>query len=216
MTKHQKTALGISTVLLILIVIKLYQYNKNDNSEVPTIKQKIEIRENDIVLGSPQAPLTMFVFSDYNCKFCKRFFAKVFPKIQEHYIETGKLKLILKLVVLKEIPELMKASQAVMCANQFAGFEEMHQLLTFNSKVVYTKDFQTLMNDIIATNPDMAECLLQHDNYQYVKRNNSDFRNNNLSGTPTFVIKNKIFPGYRSFEKFEAIFQNYLANATKE
>ena len=216
MTKHQKTALAISSALLILIVIKLYQYNKNDNSEAQTINQKIEIQDNDIVLGSRQAPLTMFVFSDYNCKFCNRFFTEVLPKIQKHYIETGKLKLILKLVVLKEIPELMKASQAVMCANQFAGFEEMHQLLVFNSKVVYTKDFQFLMDDIIATNPDMAECLLQHDDYKYVKRNNGDFRDNNLSGTPTFIIENKIYPGHRSFEKFEVLFQNYLPNATKE
>ncbi|MGM0376336.1 MAG: DsbA family protein [Bacteroidota bacterium] len=212
MSKHTKTALVISAILMILIVIKLYQSIKNDNPETQILQQKIEIQENDIIFGSDKAPLTMFVFSDYNCKYCKRFFNEVLPKIQKQYIETGKLKLVLKLVVLRESPEWMEASQAVMCANQVSGFEEMHKLLVFNSKVVFTENFQTLMDDIIADNPDMAKCLLQHNDYKYIKQNNADFRNNNMQGTPTFVIGNEMYPGYRSFEKFEVIFHNSLSN----
>ncbi len=215
-SKHKITALVISVILTIMIVVKLYRYSKNDNSEAQPLKQKIEIQENDIIFGTDKAPLIMFVFSDYNCQYCKRFFNEVFPRIQKEYIESGQLKMVLKLIVPGENPDLMKATRAVMCANQFASFEEMHQLLVFNTKVVYTEDFQMLMDDIIANNPDMARCLLQHNDYKYIKQNNSDFRNNNLTGTPTFVIGNKIYPGYRSFEKFETIFQKYTLKATKE
>ena len=214
--KHTNIALIISAILIALIAFKLYQYNKSEGSRTQPLQQNIEIRENDIIFGSDQAPLTMMVFSDYNCKYCRRFFLEVYPKIQEHYIDTGKLKVIIKLVVLREIPELMQATQAVMCANQFASFEEIHQLLTFNIQVIYTEDFQSLLDDMITVNTDMARCILKNQKYRYIKQNNTDFKNNDLAGTPTFVIGDKIYPGYRNFEKFESIFQKHLSNATKE
>jgi protein-disulfide isomerase len=40
-------------------------------------------------LGRQDAPVTFVEFSDYQCPFCKRHFATVYPILKKDYIETG-------------------------------------------------------------------------------------------------------------------------------
>src|SRR3989344_4780744 len=53
-----------------------------------------DLSDDDVVLGNPDAPVTVVEFGDYQCPFCARFFKEVEPKIREEYIKTGKVKMI--------------------------------------------------------------------------------------------------------------------------
>jgi protein-disulfide isomerase len=46
----------------------------------------------DPFLGSPDSPLVLVEFSDYQCPFCARFFRNTLPLIKKDYIDTGKLR----------------------------------------------------------------------------------------------------------------------------
>jgi protein-disulfide isomerase len=46
------------------------------------------------VLGASNAPVTMMVFADMQCPFCKQFETTVFPKLVKRYVKTGKLKVV--------------------------------------------------------------------------------------------------------------------------
>ncbi|MBI2011930.1 thioredoxin domain-containing protein [Candidatus Daviesbacteria bacterium] len=50
--------------------------------------------DDDPVLGSKDAPITMIEFSDYECPFCKRHFIQTLPNLIKNYIDTGKVKLV--------------------------------------------------------------------------------------------------------------------------
>ena len=203
---------GVSLILAVLIVLKLYQYFSTP--EPPKVKTTIQKHENDIVWGSASAPVTMYVFASYQCRFCTLFFKEVFPKIKENHIDPGHVQLILKLVDLPENQKMMRALQAVACVNKFGQPDKLHELLLYNSNVVFTNDFELLIDDYIIGNPDIGNCLINHEDYQYIRNNNDEFRENQFSGIPTFVIENKVYSGFRDYEKFEAIFQNTMENAT--
>jgi protein-disulfide isomerase len=47
-------------------------------------------------LGSMDAPVTLVYWSDYQCPFCKRFDTQVLPQIVERYVESGKVRVVLK------------------------------------------------------------------------------------------------------------------------
>ena len=47
-------------------------------------------------LGDAKAPVTMIVYSSLTCPHCARFHAEVFPKLDEQYIKTGKVRFILR------------------------------------------------------------------------------------------------------------------------
>ncbi len=48
----------------------------------------------DIVLGNPDAAVTMIEYASFTCPHCARFHKDVMPKIKSEYIDTGKIKFI--------------------------------------------------------------------------------------------------------------------------
>ena len=56
------------------------------------------IPQSGIVLGSPNAPVTMVEFADLQCPFCAEYQASVFPTLLDRYVRTGKLRIELRLL----------------------------------------------------------------------------------------------------------------------
>src|SRR3989338_2286463 len=52
--------------------------------------------DDDAVLGSADAPVTIIEFSDYECPFCKSYFTNTFPDIKKDYVDTGKVKIVFR------------------------------------------------------------------------------------------------------------------------
>lgn len=61
----------------------------------PTAKL-MDVLPNDLVFGSVNAPVTMIEYSSYTCVHCAHFATDVMPKIKKFYVDTGKVKLILR------------------------------------------------------------------------------------------------------------------------
>jgi protein-disulfide isomerase len=51
---------------------------------------------DDVVMGSPTAPVTMIEYASMTCPHCAHFAAEIFPKLKEKYIDTGKVKYIMR------------------------------------------------------------------------------------------------------------------------
>ncbi len=69
----------------------------------PTAQQqavKVDIKDvktdGDPFIGNANAPVTMAFWFDYQCPFCKQFEETVTPELFTKYVQTGKLKIILK------------------------------------------------------------------------------------------------------------------------
>ncbi len=58
----------------------------------------VDIKDVDIAgdpfIGSETAPVTIAVWSDYQCPFCKNFEVGTLPQIVETYVDTGKVKIV--------------------------------------------------------------------------------------------------------------------------
>jgi protein-disulfide isomerase len=55
------------------------------------------IPQNGILLGSPQAPVTLVEFADLQCPYCAIYSRDVLPTVVERYVRTGRLRLELRL-----------------------------------------------------------------------------------------------------------------------
>ncbi len=54
---------------------------------------KVDIA-GDPFIGNAEAPVTIAVWSDYQCPFCKNFEVGTLPQIVEKYVDTGKVKIV--------------------------------------------------------------------------------------------------------------------------
>ena len=52
--------------------------------------------ENNPFIGSPDAPVVIAEWADYQCPFCKRFDEDAIKQLKREYIDTGKVKLVIK------------------------------------------------------------------------------------------------------------------------
>ena len=50
----------------------------------------------DIIMGSPDAPVTIVEYASPSCPYCKRFHTEVYPGLKRDYIDTGKVRYILR------------------------------------------------------------------------------------------------------------------------
>jgi protein-disulfide isomerase len=52
--------------------------------------------DGDPFIGKADAPVTVALFYDYQCPFCKQFEQGVTPKLVSNYVDSGKVKIVLK------------------------------------------------------------------------------------------------------------------------
>src|SRR5437588_12843738 len=50
----------------------------------------------DLVLGNAEAPITVVEYASMTCGHCANFHTKVFPTLKEKYVETGKVRFIMR------------------------------------------------------------------------------------------------------------------------
>jgi protein-disulfide isomerase len=87
---------------------------------------------NRQVLGASEARVTLVEFTDYQCPFCKRFHDRSWPEIKAKYIDTGKVRYIVRDLPLDIHSEAMPAAIAARCAGEQGKFWPVHEAL-FNA-----------------------------------------------------------------------------------
>jgi len=144
------------------------------------------------VLGSPDAPITMIEFGDYQCLNCNRFFHNTEDDILRNYVETGKVKIIFMDFAFIG-PDSVIAAQAAHCAQEQGKYWEYHDELYSNWNGENTG--WASMNNLkkFAANIDLEHksfngCLDSGKYANKVQNNMNIGRQLGVTGTPTFFI----------------------------
>lgn len=194
--------LKIKVFALLFLIVLVACNNKKTDQKAMTIKNVITQQPGDVVFGDEAAPASVFMYASYHCNYCRYFFSRTFPDLKTNYLDNGKVKLIVKWVDFQDNPQVLRALQAASCISRFGTYEKYHELLLVNPDVVFSEDFAVLVDDIMNNNSEIAECILSDPEFGYLSSNVKEFRANNLSGTPTFIINNKGYSGFLSYDNF--------------
>jgi len=200
---------GISIVLLVLIFCSLMDnFIFSEGKQVIDLEQPVERHQGDIAFGDSHSTQTVYVYFSYKCGYCKRFFREVYPSLKQNYIDKGELQLVLKLVEASQDPGMKYALQVALGVQQFGEYDAFHKLLLHDSKVVYTEDFKLLCDDILASNSEIAQYVLEGNALDCLEGNFREYEDMKLSGTPSFIINQKLYKGYLNFNEFEELLKN--------
>lgn len=189
----------------IVIVTILQQIQRTDN-----MVKGVQRNDFDVVYGADTAPLTIYMYSNYQCAFCRKFFQEVMPVLQKHYLDKGKVRLVVKLINPAGDANIQNALKTAVCINQYGDFEKLHELLLVDPDVVYHQKFVELTDDLIQKDEQVAECVLGGSADEYLNNNLTEFNSLGLTGTPTFIINNKIYKGFKSYGVLHAVIKKEL------
>lgn len=176
--------------------------------------------DDDPVMGDKNAPVTMIEFVDYECPFCKRFFDETLPKIKSEYIDTGKVKLVMRDLPLDFHQNAHKESQAAQCAREQGGdstyfkyHDEIFKRTISNGTGLSLDQLPAIANDLGLNGSSLQSCLDSEKYKAEVDKDLADAAQYGASGTPSFFIgksdssgkfQGTILVGAQPFESFKA------------
>ena len=140
-------------------------------------------------LGRPNAKVTMVEFTDYQCPFCRRHFTQVQPEIQKQYIETGKIKYVMRQCPLVKIhPRATKASEAALCAGDQGKYWELHRRIFGAQRKLSDDDLRAHAEGEKLNLDQFNRCLDDGKYTEQVKTDATEGATAGVKGTPSFFL----------------------------
>jgi protein-disulfide isomerase len=163
-------------------------------------------------LGDDKAPVTIIEYASMTCPHCAHFALTTFPQIKEKYVDTGKVRFILR-----EFPFDPIAAGAFMlarCAGKDKYFAIVDLLFRTQTTWAVEKPLQPMLATVKQagfTEDSFKACLANQkvlDGIEWVRNRAADkFK---VQSTPTFFINGQMTVGALSFEEMEKLLQPLL------
>jgi protein-disulfide isomerase len=178
---------------------------------------KLDAREYS--LGRSDAPLTMLEFTDYQCPFCRRFQAETWPLLKKNYIDTGKLRFIVRDLPLQFHSAARPAAEAAHCAAEQGKFWEMHHALLSGDDPLANGGIERRAKALGLDTARLQTCMKANRYESAIARNIAAADALNIHGTPSFVIgrlangglEGQLVDGAQPYDEFDAALKQLLA-----
>jgi protein-disulfide isomerase len=171
----------------------------NPPATAETAAQINTLGTRDAALGSPNAPVTLIEYGDYQCPFCGRYFSIIEPQIMQQYVSTGKVKMIFRNFAFLGAESTAAAEAAECAADQnktWAYHDALYQAKVndvakgggendgFFTKALFIQLAQNLHLDV----PTFTDCVSNNKDGNLVAQDNQNAAAAGVNSTPTTFI----------------------------
>ena len=192
-----------------------------DQEQASNVNYDGDLKDDDAILGDPDAPVTIVEFSDYQCPYCRSFYNGAYKQIKEKYIDTGKVNFVYRDFPLDFHSGAIPAATAAECAREQEG-DEMYYLMhdkIFEGQNLLGQGTVEIPNESLFAyaqelDLDSSEFKTCFESGKYDDEINADYlvgQQLGISGTPGFILNGKRIEGAQPFEVFEAAIETALS-----
>ena len=184
--------------------------------EVPRKVTRYEVPvDDDPGIGPEDAAITIVEFSDYECPYCTRWYAEVWPRLQETYPD--QVRLVYRDFPLTSIHgNAVSAAEAANCAGEQGAYWEFHEKLFISQDGLGEEAYQNYARELGLDLASFDQCF-QERRYQDEVASDLNFAMNlGVRSTPTFFINGIALVGAQPFEIFKEVIDKELAGEIPE
>ena len=165
---------------------------------------------DDPAIGPEDAPVTIVMFSDYECYYCIKWNNEVYGQLMSEY--AGQIRFVYRDFPLSSIhPGAEPAAQAANCALDEDRYFDYHDAI-FSGQYEYSRDgFLQIAADIGLDTDAFAQCL---DSGKYAAEVAGDLQDGlsiGVESTPTFFINGTLVVGAQPYATFKNTIDQILA-----
>lgn len=197
------------------------QASVGEDTPPPLLSEDVllQVMEDDIVIGSADAPVTMIEYASMTCSHCAHFHRTVYKELKSKYIDTGKLKYVLRDFPL-DLPAL-HGSMMVRCAPEDKYEKFFDALFTTQSNWVSRKNYMEVLSNIAKlggmTGEQFDACIADED----LKKSIVDSRYQaanvlNVRSTPTIFVNGVKHKGSQSMSYYSDVIEKELQDANTD
>jgi protein-disulfide isomerase len=168
----------------------------------------LAVKPDDMVMGSPDAPVTMIEYASLTCPHCAHFETETLPKLKSAYIDAGKVRLVYRDFPLDGLA--LRAAMLARCAGRDRYFAFLDELFANQDSWAHADDPMAGLARIAKLGgmdeATFEKCLSDEALSKEVAQSRFDAEKAlDITSTPTFFINGEKHPGALPFEEFEAI-----------
>jgi len=188
----------------------------NSGTTAPAVNIAKVKTSGEPYVGNASAPVTMALFFDYQCPFCKQFDATVVQQLYTNYVQTGKLK-----IVFKDFdfigPDSLTASEFAralwqLYPNQFYAWYNgvyTNQLTeSHTADSTYLPHLKQIAGQLSGVDVNKVVTLMNQNKTQYDATAQADFaegQSYGIQGTPSVIIGTTLLQGAQSYQTVAAL-----------
>lgn len=159
-------------------------------------------------LGKISAPVTLIVFSDFECPYCRNF-SETLRELHGQYGD--RIRIVFRQFPLSRIhPHAVEAAHASLCAGAQGRFWEMHDLLFEEQEKLGRDDLKSKAARLKLEVKAFDACL---DSKRYAAQVREDLRAGaaaGVDGTPALFVNGRSMPGDQGYDDIVATIEDEL------
>lgn len=194
----------------------------NSEPESKTTAKQVNKASGDLpenFLGSPDAPITLIEYSSLTCPHCAHFHENTLPELKKKYIDTGKVKYIVREFPLGNLA--LAAAMLARCAGKDKYFPLLDAMFAKQNEWATSQGGSKKLFEFVKqagfTQESFTKCLADRDLEKKIlavqRKGNSEL---GVSSTPTFFVNGAKIEGSRPLAEFEKKFAPILGESEKK
>jgi protein-disulfide isomerase len=190
----------------------LYEQACAENVKLAAAGPKLDLRPDDPVRGNKGAPVTIVLFSDFQCPYC----SKVEPTLKQVLATYGdKVRIAWKHQPLPFHPNALPAAEAAEAAREQGKFWEMHDALFENQQALSPETYERLAKKIGLNVAAFKASVAGGRNKGRISDDQQLASRVGANGTPTMFVNGEKVEGAVPFEMIKPAIDRALAVAKK-
>ena len=176
----------------------------------------LAIGKDDRILGSPTAPITIVEYASLTCPHCAHFTDEVLPEIKKKWIDTGKVKLVLRDFPLDD--EAVHASMIARCAPHDRFYAFIDTFFADQANWAAAPDYRAALSRLAElggmSKNEVDNCLKDATLENQVVSSRLVAENQlGVNATPTFFVNGTKFTGAPTVEEFDKLLSGLSAKS---
>ncbi|MFH0961641.1 MAG: thioredoxin domain-containing protein [archaeon] len=203
-------SVALLAILLVSVVSNFFMISKLTNYVGPP---KVTGVGGPGFIGKADAPLTLTMYTDFQCPYCASFFTGAFPGIKENFIDTGLLKFEVKSFPLSFHSNAKIAANAAKCAEAQGSFLDYEAELYANQGALDRASLIKYARGLSLDEAKFTECLDSSAYQDEIDAEASEGASSGISGTPGFLLNGESLPlGASPYSEFASALSTALGN----
>ncbi|MDD2730641.1 MAG: DsbA family protein [Candidatus Portnoybacteria bacterium] len=201
-----KKIIFFALILSVVIVGGGWYYNSHQRATEESPTPSPTVSEPGAVLGNPDAPVVIEEYTNLLCSACAYFQTNAFHQINEAYIKTGKVKLVVYVLPPYE------TSQAALCAlEQKKFFDYTDYAFTHQAEISEEQDLKDFAVNAGLNEQKFNDCYASENIQERAQKWNEEGKARGVTATPIFFINGQKFIGAQPFAEFQKIIEEKLS-----
>lgn len=232
-----KLFIGIGLGVLVLVVILVMTYTfwpkttkapSNESTQATSDTETSQTANSPtstpkLIIGSPDAKVTIVEYADFKCPLCGRFYRETEPQIKKDYIDSGKVK-----IEYRPLPIIAKdstvAALGAYCSAEQSKFEQYHNaVFSYIYTNYYSKSLRDEGSNIftletltkIATEQGLdaqafTTCMTSNKYSSAIEASENQAKSDGANATPTIIIGTQKISGAQPFAIYKPFIEAQL------